>query len=146
MNDLEFGVAALLLEVPCADEDDAAAWFCERCHIAPAPGVLASIRKPDKLQNVVRGVDSEPDEVRLEQISVLCSPTFWSFSREFSPFQGGRRRSMDSESDPGDSSARWSSWDRVGAVSVRPALPRGARVRKAHRRHDCQPPAAMGPC
>jgi hypothetical protein len=31
---------------------------------------------------------------------------------------------MDSESDPGDSSARWSLWDRVGPVSVRPALPR----------------------
>ena len=68
MNDLEFGLAALLLEVPAADEDDAATRLGERGGIPRALGFSAAIRKPNELEKVICGIDRERDEGRLEQI------------------------------------------------------------------------------
>jgi hypothetical protein len=69
MNDLEFGPAAPLLEVPSADKDDAATRFRERRDPRFALALLAAIRKPYGLQNVICRVDGQPDEVGPEQIS-----------------------------------------------------------------------------
>jgi hypothetical protein len=69
MSDLEFGPAALLLEVPSADEDDAATRFRERRDPPLALALVAAIGKPYEFQHVIGRMCSDPDEVRLEQIS-----------------------------------------------------------------------------
>jgi len=69
MNDLEFGVAALLLEVPSADEDDAAPRFRKRRDPPLALVRVAAIGKPYEFQEVTCRICGELDEVRLEQIS-----------------------------------------------------------------------------
>jgi hypothetical protein len=69
MNDLEFRPAALLLEVPSADEDHAATRFRERCDPPLASALVAAIGKPYEFQHVIGRICSNPDEVRFEQIS-----------------------------------------------------------------------------
>ena len=70
MNDHEFrpSNATALLEVPSADENDAATRLGERGGIPPALGFSAAIHKPNELEKVICWIDSEPEEGRLEHI------------------------------------------------------------------------------
>jgi hypothetical protein len=70
VNDHEFSpfLAVNLLEIPRAHKNDTTPRLCERRGLPPALGLVAAIGKLHEPQNVICGLDSQPDEIRLNRI------------------------------------------------------------------------------